>query len=78
MTMNLPCGHHESLRVTSVESGTSWCELCETRDRLRDALTAERFYRDAWERAKEYGTLWRLKVDADPRSKIPLRIEFLQ
>jgi len=36
------CGHDSSLMVKSVESDYSCCELCECRDRLRDALTMER------------------------------------
>jgi len=37
----LPCGHPKSLEVKSVESDYRYCELCETKDRLRDALTME-------------------------------------
>lgn len=37
----LPCGHHTSLRVRSVESNYEYCDLCETMSRMRDALTME-------------------------------------
>ena len=38
----LPCGHHHSLGVRNIESNVVFCELCEARDELRDALTMER------------------------------------
>lgn len=38
----LPCGHPDELLVKSVESDHQFCELCECRDRLRDALEMER------------------------------------
>jgi hypothetical protein len=41
----LPCRHHHSLRVSSVESDYEFCELCEARSRLRDALAMEHHYR---------------------------------
>ena len=37
----LPCGHHHSLLVKSVESEHSFCELCEARNAQRDAETME-------------------------------------
>ena len=37
----LPCGHHESLAVVSVESGATTCDLCDTRSRRNDAETNE-------------------------------------
>lgn len=40
----LACGHPAVLLVRSVESDYEHCQLCETRDRLRDALTMERTY----------------------------------
>lgn len=39
----MPCGHHESLLVKSVESDYQFCELCEARHRQRDAETMERW-----------------------------------
>ena len=41
----LPCGHHHSLRVRSVESDYEFCQLCEARSELRDALAMEHHYR---------------------------------
>lgn len=38
----MTCGHHKSLLVRSVESDYRYCDLCETKSRLRDALTMER------------------------------------
>lgn len=40
--MNLPCGHHDSLLVKSIESDYQYCQLCECQSQLRDALTMER------------------------------------
>lgn len=37
----LPCGHHESLALRSVESDTVLCELCDCRDRRNDAEQRE-------------------------------------
>lgn len=38
---HLACGHHISLLAISVESESRWCDLCETRKRLRDAEAME-------------------------------------
>lgn len=38
----LPCGHPVSLLVRSVESAHTFCQLCEARAQLRDALDAQR------------------------------------
>jgi hypothetical protein len=37
----LACGHHHSLGVKNIESHVVFCELCEARDELRDALAME-------------------------------------
>ena len=39
---NLPCGHHRSLLVESVESDYKFCDLCECRKRRNDAEQMER------------------------------------
>ena len=49
----LPCGHPAALLVKSVESDYQFFELCETKDRLRDALTMERMHESALSSAKE-------------------------
>ena len=38
----LPCGHHASLLVRSVESGYKYCDLCECRKQRNDAEQMER------------------------------------
>lgn len=57
----LACGHPAPLLVRSVESNYEYCQLCEARDRLRDALTMERTYAaqlaDSEKRAKELADL---------------------
>lgn len=45
-----PCGHHPSLIVRSTESEYQFCELCEARSELNDALTMEEHYRYRSER----------------------------
>lgn len=37
----MKCGHHESLRVRSVESDAELCELCDARQRRNDAEASE-------------------------------------
>ena len=41
----LPCGHHASLLVKSVESDYQYCDLCECRKQRNDAEEMERTYR---------------------------------
>lgn len=41
----LPCHHPTSLLQKSVESDYTYCDLCETRDRLRDAVRMEAYYK---------------------------------
>ena len=36
------CGHHDSMRMSSVESDETWCGLCEMQSKLNDALAMER------------------------------------
>lgn len=38
----LPCGHDVSNRVTTLESGTVFCGICDLQDRCRDAEGQER------------------------------------
>ena len=40
--MFMACGHHDSLRMSSVESDETWCGLCEMKSKLSDALAMER------------------------------------
>jgi hypothetical protein len=42
----LPCGHHKSLEIVSVESDYRACELCEARSMKRDAETMEVHYKE--------------------------------
>lgn len=52
MTEAMQCGHPAEFVVKSVESDYQFCELCEAKSQLRDALTMEREHREAveWER----------------------------
>lgn len=45
----LPCGHHPSLLVKSVESDYQFCELCECRRMRNDAEQMERVYKEKLE-----------------------------
>ena len=36
-----PCGHHISLKISSVESTHTFCELCEMRSERNDAVEME-------------------------------------
>ena len=49
----LPCGHHSSLLVKSVESNYQFCELCECRKERNDALEMERTYQQRAEQAEQ-------------------------
>ena len=48
----LACGHHHSLGVRNIESGVVFCELCEARSELRDALKMEEHNRARAEAAE--------------------------
>lgn len=40
--MELACGHDKSNLITTVETQTQYCGLCDLHDRLRDAETQEK------------------------------------
>jgi hypothetical protein len=48
----LPCGHHPSLFIKSVESDAQWCELCDMRSQRNDAVQMEHHYRERLEVAE--------------------------
>ena len=61
----LPCGHHHSLGVRNIGSNVVFCELCEARDELRDALTMERNLGEkVRQQAKQIAVLTRAARDA--------------
>lgn len=41
---NLPCGHHKSSLIRSVESETTFCEVCDLMSQRDDAVTMEETY----------------------------------
>lgn len=50
--VELPCGHHSSLLVKSVESNYQYCDFCECRKQRNDALTMEEHYKQRAETAE--------------------------
>ncbi|MBS1725007.1 MAG: hypothetical protein JSS66_18870 [Armatimonadetes bacterium] len=60
----LPCGHHPSLEIRSVESDYRACELCEARSMMRDAETMERRHRGEREAATARADALQQRVEA--------------
>jgi hypothetical protein len=60
LSAKLPCGHHQSLGATTVESGVTLCELCDARQRRDDA---EKMEADLSARVRELEGLLREVVE---------------